>query len=91
MPQKTKPKDARLDLRMTAEQKHQIETAAAINGLSVSQWSLDQLMNSARTQIEEQGIMKLAAESFSEFERLLEEPAPSEFEGFASGKTRWDK
>lgn len=44
-------KDARLDLRMNSEQKETIGRAAAASGMSVSQWALDRLMMSARSDL----------------------------------------
>ncbi len=86
----TERKNSRLDLRMTEDQKQQIELAASINGMSVSQWSLGQLMQSARRDIAEQGVMRMSAESFDEFARLLEKPPSPDFEEFSKGSTRWD-
>lgn len=37
-------KSARLDLRMTAEQKEEVELAASLSGISLSQWSLESLL-----------------------------------------------
>lgn len=85
------PKSSRLDLRMTDSEKRQIEAAARINGTSVSQWSLNRLMESARREIAEQGLMRLSAESFDEFARLLDEASEPRFEAFKSGGTRWDR
>lgn len=83
-------KTSRLDLRMGAEQKRQIEAAAGISGMSVSQWSVSRLLESARRDIAEQGAMRLSAEAFDEFARLLDEPADPVFEAFSEGSTRWD-
>lgn len=84
-------KNSRLDLRMTDDQRNQIDMAARINGMSVSQWSLNRLMESARRDIAEQGLMRLSAESFDRFAALLDaDPAP-EFEAFRSERTRWEQ
>lgn len=84
-------KSSRLDLRMTDDQKRQIETAASINGVSVSQWSIARLMESARRDIADQASMRLSSEAFDEFARLLEEPANSTFASFSSESTRWER
>lgn len=86
----TSTMSSRLDLRMGADQKRQIEMAASINGMSVSQWSLCRLMESARKDIAEQGAMRLSAQAFDEFARLLDEPVNSAFAEFQEGATRWD-
>lgn len=84
-------KTGRLDLRMTEEQRRQIDAAADINGMSVSQWSISRLMESARRDIAEQGLMRLSAESFDKFAQLLEEPPSPEFEALRSRETRWGR
>lgn len=84
-------KTGRLDLRMTEEQRRDIDRAASINGMSVSQWSLKCLMDSARREIREQGLMRLSEESFDSFIALLEsEPTPA-FERFRQESTRWEQ
>ncbi len=86
----TMSKSSRLDLRMTDEQKRCIETAAGMSGMSVSQWSLSKLMESARKDIADQHAMRLSADSFDAFARLIEEPADPKFDEFKKGSTRWD-
>lgn len=83
-------KSARLDLRMTEDDKAQIETAAHIDGVSVSQWSIAHLVENARRTISEQAVIKLSAEAFDEFARLLDEPRDPAFDRFAKGTTRWE-
>ncbi len=89
--QLSEKKSSRLDLRMTDDQKRQIETAASINGVSVSQWSIARLMESARRDIADQAAMRLSAEAFDEFARLLEEPVNSAFASFSNESTRWER
>ena len=83
-------KTSRLDLRMTDDQKRQIEAAARIDGVSVSQWSISHLLESARRAIADQSAMRLSSEAFDGFARLLDEPASSDFTAFAKGSTRWE-
>lgn len=90
MPVKEK-KASRLDIRMTEEQRGQIDAAARINGMSVSQWSISRLMESARRDIAEQGLMRLSSESFDSFLALLEEAPSPGFEEFSAGATRWER
>lgn len=84
-------KTSRLDLRMSDEQKRQIETAAHINGMNVTQWSLARLMESARRDIAEQASIKLSAEAFDEFAQMLDEPTDAAFTKLCEGSTRWDR
>lgn len=46
------PKDSRIDLRLTKEQKAVIEQAAALNGVSVSAYTLLHLLPQARRDLE---------------------------------------
>ena len=48
-------KSARLDLRMTVEQKEEVELAASLSGISLSQWSLESLLAKAREVIARSG------------------------------------
>lgn len=84
-------KDSRLDLRMTSEQKSLIERAAALSGMSVSQWSMNALVKCARSDIMEWNAVKLCEEDFEALLRVLDEPANAQFQAFASDKTRWEE
>ncbi len=83
-------KTSRIDLRMTDEQKRQIETAASLAGASISQWSLSHLLESAQQTITDQATVRLSEKSFDEFARALDQQANLVFTEFAQGKTRWE-
>lgn len=85
------PKTSRIDIRMSDEQKRQIEEAAALNGLSVSQWSLGQLLASAREQIIASNVVHLSTEAFDEFARLLDEPVDPTFAALLSEEPAWEE
>lgn len=84
-------KTSRLDLRMSEEQRDRIDEAARLNGMSVSQWSLSKLMESAREDIAQNNQIVLTSSSFDEFERLLEGEVDPVFEKTRSRTTRWEK
>lgn len=84
-------KTSRLDLRMTDSQKRQIEEAASICGTSVSQWSIDRLLASARADIESERRMELSVAAFDEFARLLDDAADQRFVSFAAQRSRWEQ
>lgn len=67
-------RDARLDLRMSSDQKETIVRAAAASGMSVSQWALDRLMMSARSDLLDASTVRMSAKAFDEFLSVLEEP-----------------
>ena len=69
----TPARQARLELRMTQEQKSQIEEAAEAQEMTVAAWALDRLMASALRDIEEARTVALSEEAFTEFEMLLDQ------------------
>ena len=75
---------------MTDEQKRQIEYAAEINGVSVSQWSMGKLMESARRDIAEQQVILLADDAFDAFLDALDAPNDAATEAFIKEKTAWE-
>lgn len=83
-------KTNRIDIRMSDEQKRQIEEAASLSGLSVSQWSLGHLLSIAREEILRSNTISLTTESFDAFAALLDEPADPTFARFAEEKTIWE-
>lgn len=83
-------KTSRIDLRMTDEQKRQIESAAALCGMNVSQWSIDRLLDSARNDIAKARTTSLSNEAFDEFARQLTEPVDPTFKAFAERKSIWE-
>lgn len=83
-------KTSRVDLRMTDEQKGQIELAASMSGMSTSQWSISRLMESARREIVEHRLLLVSEEAFEALAAALEAPQDPAFAEFARGATRWD-
>ena len=59
--------------------------------MSISQWSLSQLMQSARRDIAEQQVLELSRSSFDRFAKLLDEPPATEFTAFTESGTRWNR
>lgn len=84
-------KSSRLDLRMSQEEKRQIEEAAALNGQNVSQWSIGKLLESARNDILEANAVRMTTSAFDRFAELLEHPASPAFTQFSSEKSIWEK
>ncbi len=87
----TAKKDARLDLRMTAEQKEEIELAASLGGISLSQWSLENLLASAREVIARSGHTVMSPEDFDAFSAALDKPMSPELEKFVSQRSVWER
>lgn len=87
----TQKKDARIDLRMTSEQKEEIELAASLGGISLSQWSLENLLASAREVIARSGHTIMSPEDFDAFSVALDKPMDSKLESFVSQRTIWER
>lgn len=85
------PKDSRLDLRMTEEQKGLIARAAEVQGLSLSQWSIDRLVTAAREDIASAGSLVVDAASFEKLLARLDAPRDARFDAFMAEKTVWDR
>ena len=56
----------------------------------MSQWSLEKLLESARSVIAEQHATRLSEEAFEEFARFLDAPVNPKFAALLQEKTRWD-
>jgi len=68
------PKDSRIDLRLSIEQKATIEKAAAINGVSVSAYTLLHLLPLAQQDIESQQRLTLNNRDRDTFLSALADP-----------------
>lgn len=83
-------KNARLDLRMTAEQK-EVKLAASLSGISLSQRSLENLLTSAREVIARSGHTVMAPADFDAFVEALDAPMNPTLKKFVSQKTMWEQ
>lgn len=68
------PKDSRIDLRLTEEQKALIERAAAVKGVSVSAYTLLRLLPLAQQDIENQERLTLSNRDRNTFLSALANP-----------------
>lgn len=84
-------KDARIDLRMTSEQKEEVELAASLSGISLSQWSLENLLASAREVIARSGHTVMSPEDFDAFTEALGRPLNPKLERFVSQRSVWEQ
>lgn len=87
----TPKKDARIDLRMTSEQKEEVELAANLSGISLSQWSLENLLASARDVIARSGHTVMSPEDFDAFSAALDKPMNPKLESFVSQRSIWEQ
>lgn len=72
----TTNKDSRFEIRLTQEQRNQLNQAAEIKGLSCSQWALTNLLDAAKRDIKEAHIIKLDDTAWEEFTQALDDPMP---------------
>lgn len=75
MVSKTPLKDARMEFRVTPDQKQAIETAAAIQGRTVTDFSAGVLVERAQEVIQAERQLRIDASRFDAFARLMDEPA----------------
>lgn len=69
------PKSDRLEVRLTSEQKSEIERAAAITGRSVSDFSVSALVREAEDVIHADAEIQLSKKSWDAFNDILDRPA----------------
>ena len=87
----TSKKDARIDLRMTSEQKEEVELAASLSGISLSQWSLENLLASAREVIARSNHTVMSPADFDAFSEALDRPMNPKLERFVSQRSIWEQ
>jgi len=84
-------KTARLEARITAEQKALVERAAAYQGRTVSDFVITTVQEAARAVIHEHEILQLSASQSRRFvEALLNPPEPTEALQRAADRYRQD-
>lgn len=69
-------RNARLELRVTIEQKRQITRAAAIQGRSVTDFVVTALQDAAKRALDEQHVIQLNQKDSEFFARMLLDPPP---------------
>lgn len=80
---------ARLDMRMSDEQRGEIERAAALKGMTLTQWALSNLLACARHDIQEESTTRLNARAFDAFKSALEGGMPQEARDLLAEEPVW--
>lgn len=83
-------KTSRLDMRMTDEQREEIELAASVKGMSLTQWALQNLLSAARRDLEEETTTRLSARAFKTFRDALDRGMPPEAQALLDEKPVWE-
>lgn len=71
----TATKNDRLELRLTTEQKREIERAAIVSGRSVTEFSVPLLVDQAQEVLRQERELNMSMEAWEEFNAILDEPA----------------
>ena len=82
----TTNKASRFEMRLTPSQKERLDQAAAIRGLSTSQWAL---LVAANRDIRESHVLHLDDEAWDSFVRALDEPMPEEMVRLLESEPIW--
>lgn len=83
-------KNCRLDMRLTSDQRDEVERAAALTGKSITQWAVDHLLEAARYDIEQVTTTRLDAVAFEAFSKALDNPLPEATRELLSEKPVWE-
>ena len=83
-------KTSRLDMRMSDEQRSEIERAASIKGMSLTQWALQNLLAAARRDIQEETVTRLSMSAFDQFKSALDAGMPPEAVALLDQKPVWE-
>lgn len=78
-----------MDLRMTEEERAQLERAAQLKGQTLTGWSLGHLLEDSRRDIEEATALVLDDSSFDKFLDALERPMPAALLDLLSEEPKW--
>lgn len=79
-----------LYLRMTCDQLKELELAANLSGVNLSQWALEILLSRARETITPNNRTIMAAEDFDAFVEALDKPTDPSLLSFIEQKTMWE-
>lgn len=74
MSETSSPKDSRIDLRVTQQQKELLEKAASLRGISLSAYTLFHLINAAKQEIEAHEKLILSDRDRDLFMSVMENP-----------------
>jgi len=83
-------RDARLDLRMTADNRALICEAAQLNGTSLSDYVMSVVVRAARSDVLQARVLRLDPEAWDEFVAVLDDPDTDAIVALRSRATRWD-
>ena len=83
-------RDARLDLRMSADNRALISEAAQLNGTSLSDYVMSVVVRAARRDVLQARVLRLDPEAWDDFVAVLDDPDTEAMAALRSRATRWD-
>jgi len=83
-------RDARLDLRMTTDNRALISEAAQLNGTSLSDYVMSVVVRAARRDVLQARVLRLDPEAWDDFVAVLDAPDTETMAALRSRATRWD-
>lgn len=82
-------KSCRMDIRLSGSQRANYEEAAALRGMTLTQWSTSKLDAAALADIESARVTRLSVPEFDRFCAMLEEPLPEETRALLAREEIW--
>jgi uncharacterized protein (DUF1778 family) len=87
----TAQRDARLDLRMTSENRELISEAAELNGTSLTEYVMSATIRAARADLLQARMLRLGPDAWDDFVAALDEPDTEVMARLRTRATRWDR
>jgi len=84
-------RDARLDLRMTSENRALINEAAELNGTNLTDYVMSVVVRAARSDVLQARVMQLSPDAWDDFLAALSEPDTPVAAALRTRTTRWDE
>lgn len=82
-------KSCRMDIRLSGSQRANYEEAAALRGMTLTQWSTSKLDAAALADIEPARVTRLSVPEFDRFCAMLKEPLPEETRALLAREEIW--
>jgi len=84
-------RDARLDLRMTSENRALIGEAAQVTGTSLTDYVMSAAVRAARSDVLQARVLRLDPDAWDDFVAALNEPDTPAAAALRTRVTRWDE
>ncbi len=85
----TMTRTARIDMRLTEEEKRLIEQASAATGSRLTTWCINNLINDAKRDLHANSIIRLSDETFDKFVENLDRPLTEKQQQFLAYQPEW--